>query len=529
MKKYTYIITLTALSFLTISCSEKDLLLDPPYSDEIESVDTENKMQQFLNGAYIYSSYSSAFGTQLVLFGDLLSDHLYVSNTNPQYLTTYNLNYNGQQNEFGFYRTLYKIINNCNIVINNTSVPVNSNVKRIKAEARILRGYAYFTLLNYYSPTPTSGINQEFGVPLVLGNYDASNQPARSTVDEVYNQVISDLTIGAADAVDIPSKKVQLSKAAAKLLLSKVYLTRRAPGDAQLALQFATEVVNLKNDPSSKFAPINALALSGNANSAKLYELYFSGTSDATSEDQPETIWELDLNVNTNRINGVGSNTSLPRLFNRSESSSRTMLFTKKFFDSFPHTDLPTLPNGTPQSLSPDVRRGNNKTTTTNLPGVPNAALSAGLLSTIGLPTTDNPVGAWTNKYPRFTDEGNYFRNIKILRFAEAQLNRIEALYLTGQVNQALTELNAFATSRGGSVYSGTGTELLNNILTERDKEFYGEGQRFLDLKRYSLPMVKSSNCVMNCNVPANDKLFVLPVDQDALNYNPNLKQYPGY
>lgn len=91
----------------------------------------------------------------------------------------------------------------------------------------------------------------------------------------------------------------------------------------------------------------------------------------------------------------------------------------------------------------------------------------------------------------------------------------------------ALLELNAFAVSRGGSTY--TGTNLLSDILTEKAKEFYGEGQRFLDLKRNNLPLIKNSNCVQNCNVPANDKLFVMPISQSALNYNPNLKQYPGY
>jgi hypothetical protein len=90
----------------------------------------------------------------------------------------------------------------------------------------------------------------------------------------------------------------------------------------------------------------------------------------------------------------------------------------------------------------------------------------------------------------------------------------------------ALTKLNSFALSRNGSVY--TGTNLLNDILTERAKEFYGEGQRFLDLKRYSLSVSRPSNCV-TCNVAATDKRFVLPVSQTAMNRNTNLKQYPGY
>ena len=68
----------------------------------------------------------------------------------------------------------------------------------------------------------------------------------------------------------------------------------------------------------------------------------------------------------------------------------------------------------------------------------------------------------------------------------------------------------------------------MQDILTEKSKEFYGEGQRFLDLKRNNLPMVRPSNCTVNCTVTPDNKLFVLPMSQGALNANENLKQYPG-
>ena len=134
------------------------------------------------------------------------------------------------------------------------------------------------------------------------------------------------------------------------------------------------------------------------------------------------------------------------------------------------------------------------------------------------------------SKYPRQTNQGDasgiYLRDIKILRFSEAFLNRIEALRLLGQEGLALTELKAFAASRKGTTY--TGANLLQDILTERSKEFYGEGQRFLDLKRYNLPVVRTTNCTV-CELQASDHRFVLPVTQAAMNSNPNLKQYPGY
>jgi len=351
----------------------------------------------------------------------------------------------------------------------------------------LIRGYAYFILVNYYSPSPTSGINQEYGVPIVLGNYDSLIQPARSSVAEVYEQIISDLKAGEQGTAAKPLSKVFLGKAAAKLLLSKVYLTRRAPGDAALALQYATDLIN--NGSSYGIAPIDPLAASAQAS----YVAYFSSDNDALSENLPETIWELDQNENSNIVTGIGSNIALPAYYNRLDSK-RNLIFMQSFYTSFNTTD---------------IRRS--------------------------LFAVNGNLGYWTTKYPNRTRETanssliDYVRNLKILRFADAELSRIEALYHTNQQALALTELNAFSLKRKSKVYTSTGAALLTDILAERAKEFYGEGQRFLDLKRYNLPITKATNCVMNCDVPANDKLFVLPVSQSAVNANPNLKQYPGY
>lgn len=477
------------------SCSEDELDLTPPYNDtiDVQNIDTEAKLQQFLNGAYILSSDANAFGTEILLFGDLLGDKLFVSNTNTSYPITNNRNFNGSQNDFRFYRNLYNVIMNCNMVINNTIVASNDNVVRIKAEAKALRAYCYFTLLNYYSPTPTSGANQEYGVPIVLGDYDLFLQQPRGTVEEGYTQVIKDLTESLESVQTETPTKCTFSKTTVKLILAKVYLTRRASGDAQKALDLTNEIMAApgNNGPIEK------------AN----YNAYFaSQTTVGVTENMPETIWELDMNSNTVRFNGVGSNIALPVYYDRASADRRCLLFRKSFYDSFPIT-------GTNPNQSPDVRRG------------PNTVLS--LLYTTAAPATDDPKGVWTNKHKVSTDLGEYLRNVKILRYADVQLSRIEALYLTGQNAAALAALNAFAVSRGGSTY--TGADLLQDILNERAKEFYAEGQRFLDLKRYNQPIVRETNCVMNCNIPANDKLFVLPMDQEYLNSNPNLTQYPGY
>lgn len=472
--------------YTTSSCSDKDLELLPPNADYAANIDNENKLQQILNGAYLSMASYNAYGAELMVFGDILADKIYNSPSRALFIQTYEYNYNATQNQFGFYGTLYSAIVSSNIVINNKLVDESAETTRMKGEAKILRALAYFTLVNYYSPTPTSGVNQEYGVPLVLEDYDVTIQPARATVAENYEQIIKDLQEGIIQTNGTGSK-ITLGPNVAKLLLSKVYLTRRATGDAQLALQYANEVI--ATAPATAFTPSSTFTLAD-------YTNYWKGNSDDEYENHPETLWELDLNQLGNAVLGIGSNGALPVFYSPGDNTRRSLLANKTFYDSF--------------GSNADYRRG---------------ALNTGLFSTQAL-TPDTPLGYWINKYPRLTSNGNFVRNIKIFRYSEAFLNRIEALRLTGQEAQALTELNAFAASRKGVTY--TGADLLRDILTERSKEFYGEGQRFLDLKRYNLPVNRPSNCT-TCELPADDKRFVLPLGQNAINQNSNLKQYPGY
>ena len=491
MKKYFLIISTLTLLFTSNACSDRDLELFPPNLDEIGNIGTELKLQQLLNGGYLTISSANILGVKAMVFGDLMGDKMFV-NSNPSFLNTYNFNYNSsQQGDLGgFYDGLYAVIANCNLVINNEVVASSPNVIRMKGEAKTLRGLAYFTLLNYFSASPASGLNQDYGVPLVLTNYDATLQPARATVAKVYDQIIADLKDGILNADDA-GNRLTLSKTAAKLLLSKVYLTRKASGDAALALQLATEVRDAGISEPGTFGTASVVP-------EATYNSYYSAIDDTVAEEQPETVWELDLTPDTQRVNGIGANISLPGYYSRVDPK-KCFLFNQTFYGSFGAND---------------IRKG------------PGAVTS--LLTQVGTPllSTDTPRGYWTNKYPQISTEGRYLRNIKILRFSEAYLNRIEALHLTGQDGQALIELNQFALSRKGSTY--TGTDILADILAERSKEFYGEGQRFLDLKRYNLPVARPSNCTV-CDIAATDKLFVFPVAQTALNSNKNLTQYPGY
>jgi hypothetical protein len=125
-----------------------------------------------------------------------------------------------------------------------------------------------------------------------------------------------------------------------------------------------------------------------------------------------------------------------------------------------------------------------------------------------------------------------------MVRLSETYLIAAEAAYQSGNQAQALTYVNAVATRRDPAFvgYVSAGTQLLEDILTERRKELAFEGFRYWDLQRYNRDVVRiNSNNNYAANVPllfAKDNFRrILPIPQGEGDANPNIKpqQNPGY
>jgi len=470
--------------FLSSACSEERLIEMPAYETVIdEAITNESDMRSVLNGVYNEYSDASVFGANALIFGDLISDNVFITNkiTDSSFRNTGNLNWSQDINDFSMMRGFYRGIALANTVINNQNLASSPEVNNMKGEAMIARAVGYYYAVGYYSPSPALGQNQDFGVPLNLGNYDAGIKLPRASVNEVYDQIIKDLTNGINLMTnEQPKNKGFLSPTAARLLLSRVYLTRGASGDYQKALDYANTVISSAGNNSFDFV----------ANNSTDYISYFSNKNPDFSEDQPETVWEIVMTSQASENPGVNASLST---FYASDGSKKRFLFTQNFYSLFSTTD---------------IRKG--------------------LFNSTSVPTEDNPRGLWTRKYIRTMDDGNFTQNVKVFRMSEAYLNKIEALFKLGKQADALTALNDFAVNkRKGTAYASA---TLENILTERRKEFFAEGQRYFDLKRNKLGFIRATNCnSVVCEVPADNKLFVVPMSQSEINVNPNMKQYPGY
>lgn len=143
---------------------------------------------------------------------------------------------------------LYKTVYYSNVIINGVMSSQNgteAQKKEIYAEAFVHRAFAYLQLVNTYGPQfdPTSA-NSEKAVPLLL-KPELFSSLERSTVGQVYDQILSDLKDALANNIqDNPDFNVLPSKKAVYALLARTYLYM---GSYQLSLDNAQKALAMQN------------------------------------------------------------------------------------------------------------------------------------------------------------------------------------------------------------------------------------------------------------------------------------------
>ncbi|MDE5429483.1 RagB/SusD family nutrient uptake outer membrane protein [Elizabethkingia meningoseptica] len=246
MKNFRYIIFAITGMLVFTSC-DKELEINPEQSISTEqAVSTPENINYILIGAYATSGKGDLFGGDIQIYADLLGDSGYVSwyGTYPDLRSIYNKNIVSDnayvRDSWG---TAYKVIYQTNLILDNLNVITNaSDKKRVEGEAKFLRALNYFELVRYFGKTYEAGQNNtQPGVPLVLTskiNFNGNLSIARNTVEEIYTQIIKDLT----DAVtNLPSKNSFYADIySAKALLARVYLQK---GDYKNARDTANDVL----------------------------------------------------------------------------------------------------------------------------------------------------------------------------------------------------------------------------------------------------------------------------------------------
>jgi tetratricopeptide (TPR) repeat protein len=146
------------------------------------------------------------------------------------------------------YEKMYFIINNvCNVVLKNAGTATGDQGKatQLKAEAYILRAYFHYLLVNIYAKAyDPSTAASDGGIPYVKEDNNATTANLKSTVAEVYSNLLSDidaaLKLNSLPAIPVNNMRAGLGFAyavKAKVLLSmRNYAGALEAANASLAI-----------------------------------------------------------------------------------------------------------------------------------------------------------------------------------------------------------------------------------------------------------------------------------------------------
>lgn len=121
--------------------------------------------------------------------------------------------------------------------------------------------------------------------------------------------------------------------------------------------------------------------------------------------------------------------------------------------------------------------------------------------------------------------------DIPYMRLAEMYLIEAEAKANLGASDAADVLFNLVTTRNSNYVKSTkTGNDLVEEILIQRRIELWGEGFRFLDLKRLNLPLDRTASnhdatLAVTMSVPAGDSKWQFLFPQSEVNSNPFIKE----
>jgi starch-binding outer membrane protein, SusD/RagB family len=351
----------------------------------------------------------------------------------------------------------YRLIGNANAAIANIDNAVGSATEKatLKGEALGLRAFSYLNLVQLYGKRyNTAGNNTQLGIPLVLT--PTIEGQARNTVEEVYTQINKDL------------------EDAAKLLTNTRAFKSHINLDVIKGLQARTALIQ------GKFAAAAAFAADAKKNAALMNEArYQEGFSDISN---PEWMWGFDHLEDQSEFFGA-YHSYISCNYNSTVIRTYPKVINSKLYDAIPATDVRS-------------KMWVKDATATNSVAPPGGVRVKYLNQKFKLPGT-----------PSTSAQGD----IPYMRSAEMWLIEAEALARSGKDADAAKVLFDFVSKRDPSYKQSTkiGKDLLDEIYFQRRIELWGEGHRFLDLKRLNLPLNRNGAN----HIAAITTLFDLPAD----------------
>jgi starch-binding outer membrane protein, SusD/RagB family len=487
MKKLKYSFFLLAAISIVASC-KKDYLNTAPTDQVTEQtiLNTTSNASIALNGIHRfmwtqYFAQDQAGQSSMMINIDNLGEDLINNATasgafyNAMYRWDAHRNADNGSVYFAYF-FYYRVISNANLLINNIDKAAGpeADKRTIKGEALTYRAWAHFMLVQLYAKRydATAVPNTQLGIPVVLTN-STDGQP-RSTVEDVYTQIKKDLDDAIANLTGYTrTYKSHFNVNVAKGIKARVALT----------MQDWASAATLAAEARAGFP------LMSNAQ-------YLGGFSSATN---PEWLW--------------GS--IIP-------NDQGTFFYSFFAFMS--------------SNFSSNATRTNPRSINSNLYNMITATdVRKQLWSPAGVtPPASGTRFPYTSVKFKVPDPAISVGDVPYMRSAEMYLIEAEAKARLGQDGPAAATLFTLASNRDPSyvLSTNTGAALIDEILTQRRIELWGEGFRFTDLKRMNLALDRTganhnTSIAVTLNVPAGDKKWEWLFPTDEINANTAVTQNP--
>jgi starch-binding outer membrane protein, SusD/RagB family len=495
MKLFHYKLTILALAVLLFSSCKKTFLDTFPTDAVGSSAALSNTANAYaaLNGIhrimYVqYDQQGEAGEGSNNIFRDLLGEDIVYPLANGStgllgFLQwTNHRNVNSVDNRY-VYRYYYRIISNANVLINGVDgVPgaTDTDKKIIKGQALTYRAWAHFQLVQLWGKRYVAGVtNSQLGVPILLTN-TLVGQP-RSTVEEVYTRINADLD----NAVTLLAGYTRGGTAAKSNFNVNVVQGIKA----RVALTQQNWAVAATNAIAAR----TGFSLMSNVD-------YLKGFNDINNT---EWIW------GSRQIDDHNT-------FFFSYFAYISCNFNSTVIRTQPRAINATLWNAIPAT---DIRKQCWDLTGASVPVPPGGARVA-----------------YQNKKYLAKSDALSVGDVPYMRAGEMYLIEAEARARQGgQDAAARTALFNLLTNRNPSyvLSVNSGQALIDEIMFHRRVEFWGEGFRFLDLKRLDLPLNRNgipnhlAVLISIYDVAPGDVRWEWLFHQDELNTNPNIVQNP--
>lgn len=239
-------ILLLLLSFMVFTSCDEELELRPEDQLTLEtSFDNEANARGVLIGAYSAAQSDDVLNGTRQAIADWMADNVEFVGSFPTFNDIYNfsqLSDNGSI--FAIWDDHYEVIGATNLVIKFVPTIEDEGFTQeerdeVIGEAKFLRALAHFSLANIFAQPYSLTGGSNLAVPLILEPFETEVEfPSRATLNEVYNQVESDLRDAAAVLGDANPSKA--SQGAANALLSRLFLYKQ---EYTKAAEFANMVI----------------------------------------------------------------------------------------------------------------------------------------------------------------------------------------------------------------------------------------------------------------------------------------------